>query len=209
MIDYNLQNYIETYILPQYAGFDKAHNIEHIHSVIKESLNLARNQKVDENKVYAIAAYHDLGMPRGRKLHHIYSAELLKADQHLRQWFNADDIKEMSEAVEDHRASSDHIPRSIYGKIIAEADRDISPEKILRRTIQFGLKNSPAFDKKAQIERAISHLHEKYAEGGYLKLYLHSKKNEEGLNALRQIIKNEPDLIKRLTQFYDKEIKSN
>lgn len=36
----------------------------------------------------------------------------------------------MKEAVEDHRASSSRQPRSIYGKIVAEADRDIDVHEI-------------------------------------------------------------------------------
>lgn len=42
----------------------------------------------------------------------------------------------MREAVEDHRASSDHEPRSIYGKIVAEADRIIDTDTTLRRTVR-------------------------------------------------------------------------
>ena len=37
-------------------------------------------------------------------------------------------------AAKDHRASSDHEPRDIYGKIVAEADRQIVPETVIRRT---------------------------------------------------------------------------
>ncbi len=52
----------------------------------------------------------------------------------------------MREAVEDHRASTDHEPRSLYGKIVAEADRIIDPDTTLRRTVQYGLKQNPAAD---------------------------------------------------------------
>jgi uncharacterized protein len=41
----------------------------------------------------------------------------------------------MKEAVEDHRASSSRQPRSIYGKIVAEADRDIDTHEIFLRAI--------------------------------------------------------------------------
>ena len=42
----------------------------------------------------------------------------------------------MGEAVEDHRASSGHRPRSEYGLIVAEADRFIDPETIIRRPLK-------------------------------------------------------------------------
>ena len=54
----------------------------------------------------------------------------------------------MKEAVEDHRASNKHVPRSIYGKIVAEADRIIDPDITLRRTVQYGLSNYPELDKE-------------------------------------------------------------
>lgn len=43
----------------------------------------------------------------------------------------------MSEAIEDHRASLEYIPRSIYGKIISSADRNTSIEDILKRTYEY------------------------------------------------------------------------
>ena len=34
-----LQNYVRQSIIPQYANFDKAHQIDHVEKVIEESLN--------------------------------------------------------------------------------------------------------------------------------------------------------------------------
>ena len=67
-------------------------------------------------------------------------------DARLKRWFSAEKIKLMKEAIEDHRASASHAPRSLYGKIIAEADRDIVPEVVFRRTVEFGLANYPELD---------------------------------------------------------------
>ena len=67
----------------------------------------------------------------------------------------------MKEAVEDHRASNKHVPRSIYGKIVAEADRIIDPDITLRRTVQYGLSNYPELDKEKQYIRFLTHLKEK------------------------------------------------
>lgn len=98
---------------------------EHARTVIEQSLALARHYQVDRQMVYAIAAYHDVGLEKGREMHHIHSGEILAADTKLRQWFSPQQIAVMREAVEDHRASSDHEPRTIYGRIVAEADRCI------------------------------------------------------------------------------------
>ncbi len=140
---------------------------------------------------YTIAAYHDIGLCVDRENHHINSGKMLQEDMNLRKWFTEEEIVLMREAVEDHRASSKHAPRSIFGCIVAEADRDIDPDTILRRTIQFGLKRNPEWDFETHFQRALQHMHEKYAEGGYIKLWLNSKRNADGLRALREIINNE------------------
>ncbi len=54
-----------------------------------------------------------------------------------------EEIETVAQAAEDHRASSDHDPRSIYGRIVAEADRLIDPVTIIRRTIQYVLSHYP------------------------------------------------------------------
>ena len=97
----------------------------------------------DIDMAYTIAAYHDLGLEGPRAIHHLTSGKILMADARLKRWFSADQIKLMKEAVEDHRASASHAPRSIYGKIVAEADRNLEPETVFRRTIQFGISHYP------------------------------------------------------------------
>ena len=144
IVNKNLVKYIETMIIPRYADFDKGHNIEHVNTVINESLKLASQCNEKLEYAYVIAAYHDLGLCEGRELHHIVSGKILEADTRLSQWFLLDEIKLMKEAVEDHRASSKTPPRSIYGRIVAEADRDIVPLKIIKRTIQYSMKNTPS-----------------------------------------------------------------
>lgn len=137
----DLVEYIETTILPRYSMFDKAHNMAHVTSVIRRSLDLVRATGADINMVYVIAAYHDIGMSGPRAVHHITGGRILAGDMRLRKWFSPEQIKIMKEAIEDHRASASHAPRSIYGKIVAEADRDMTPDTVFRRTVQFGLAN--------------------------------------------------------------------
>ena len=137
----DLVEFIETQILPKYAEFDRAHNMEHVTRVIRSSLDLVRVTGADINMVYTIAAYHDLGMVGHRADHHIRGGKILERDARLKKWFSPEQIKIMKEAVEDHRASASRAPRSIYGKIVAEADRDIDTGIVIRRTVQFGLAN--------------------------------------------------------------------
>lgn len=165
-----LQNYVRQIIIPQYTNFDKAHQIDHVEKVIEESLKLAAHYEVDYSMVYVIAAYHDLGLYEGREFHHITSGKVLLADETLRRWFTDEQLLQMKEAIEDHRASNKQAPRTIYGMIVAEADRIIDPEVTLRRTVQYGLSHYLEMDKEEQYARFRKHLTEKYAEGGYLEV---------------------------------------
>lgn len=185
-----IERYIEEQIIPRYTAFDRAHSINHVRTVITESLALTEHYDVDRRIVYVTAAYHDLGLCEGRERHHIVSGEIVRADQQLCKWFSGDEIELIACAVEDHRASSDHEPRSIYGRIVAEADRVIDPEITLRRTVQYGLANYPQLDIEGQYARFCTHLQEKYAEGGYLRLWIPESKNGARLAELRQLIKN-------------------
>ena len=202
-----LKEYIETEIIPRYAGFDKAHNLDHAQTVINESMEIADHYpEVNRNMVYATAAYHDTGLVEGREFHHLASGKIVEADAMLRQWFTEEEIRQMKEAVEDHRASSDHEPRSIYGRIVAEADRIISPDTTLRRTVQYGLKNYPELDKEGQYRRFCQHLQNKYAEGGYLKLWIPFSKNATKLQELRKLIGNPVFLRETLEKLFREEI---
>ena len=164
----DLVEFIETKILPQYAAFDAAHNMEHVTRVIRHSLELVKVTGADVNMVYAIAAYHDLGMSGPRAVHHLTGGKILAADARLKKWFSPEQLKVMREAVEDHRASASHSPRSIYGKIVAEADRDIEKDVVIRRTIQYGLANYPQLDHEGQWKRFKEHMDNKYSKDGYI-----------------------------------------
>ena len=144
--------------------------------------------------LYAAAACHDLGLAVDRKTHHLESGRIIRADARLAEWFSPDQIETIAQAAEDHRASATTPPRSIYGRLVAEADRLIVPETIIRRTIQFGLSHYPELDKEGHWQRTLEHLHEKYAKGGYLHLLIPGSPNEEPLERLRAIIRDETKL---------------
>ncbi len=201
-IPIELCEHIRERIIPQYASFDKAHQIDHAEKVIEESLKLALHYEVDSAMVYTIAAYHDLGLYEGREFHHIVSGRILLADEILHRWFTDEQMLQMKEAIEDHRASNRDAPRSIYGKIVAEADRIIDPEITLRRTVQYGLSHYPEMDKEQQYERFRKHLADKYVEGGYLKLWIPQSDNAGRLAELRHLIANEEKLREVFNKLY-------
>ena len=201
----DLEQYVSQSILPQYDAFDGGHKRDHAEAVIRESLVLAREHGADEQMAYVIAAYHDLGLRYDRETHHIRSGEILMEDERLRQWFTEEQLLIMREAIEDHRASGKNPPRTIYGAIVAEADRQIIPETVIARTMAYSAKLYPDGDFETLYARSREHLLEKYAEGGYMRLWLHSERNVRSLEDLRAIIRDEKRLRALCEQWYRSE----
>ena len=210
MIDNNvsldLMEFVETQILPRYANFDQAHRLNHVNHVIKQSLALARKIGADINMAYVTAAYHDLGLEGPRAIHHLTSGKILISDTRLKKWFSAEQMKIMKEAVEDHRASASRQPRSIYGKIVAEADRDLDTEVVFRRAIQFGLEKYPDISPEQQWERFVMHMTEKYSVNGYIKLWIPNSPNRNKLKQIQTIIESKSMLREWFDMIYQQEV---
>ena len=202
----DLIEYVEKEIIPRYDSFDGAHRRDHARLVIRQSLRYARHiPELDKDMVYCIAAYHDLGLKHGRENHHIDSGVIVKNDAFLNQMFTLEQITVIKEAVEDHRASGKTAPRSDYGKVVADADRFIEPETIIRRTIQYGLANYPDLDRTGHFERTLSHLEKKYGPQGYIRIWLPWSDNLERLHKLHELIADRARLAGIFNNIFDKE----
>ena len=213
-----IDNYIYQVIVPEYARFDAAHRENHAHDVINQAMKLLDSMDqwiavqadiddqwhtpVDREILKMAAACHDLGLINGRDRHHLDSGKIIRNDENLRKWFNEEDIETIAQAAEDHRASADNEPRSIYGKLVAEADRLIDAQTIITRTIQFGFKHYPGLEPEGHIERAISHLKEKYGKGGYLKLWIPWSDNASNLHALQDLIADDIAIRSEVERVY-------
>lgn len=215
----SLEHYIYGEVVPRYSEFDAAHKEDHALTVISQALKLMNDRHewlsthsdadpiwqadIDPNVLLTAAACHDLGLVNGRDRHHLDSGEIIRNDARLREWFNDAEIEVIAQAAEDHRASGTSSPRSLYGMIVAEADRLIDGETIIRRTIQFGFKHYPGLDRQAHIDRAIEHLHEKYGRGGYMKLWIPWSDNAVRLSALHELIDDPVALLKEVERIYE------
>lgn len=209
LINKDLKIYIETSIIPQYNRNEQAHGIDHINYVIRRSFKLIgqNNLKVDYNKVYVIAAYHDIGHYIDPKKHEIISAKIMSEDENLKQYFSDEDLIIIKEAIEDHRASSDHEPRSIYGKIISSADRNNTVEQCLERSYYYGKRLNPELTQRELYERAFKHLNEKFGYNGYAKFFLRDKEYEKFLKDIREVLKDKEEFCK-LQEEYIKKLES-
>lgn len=205
-VDESLIKYVEAEIIPRYAAFDKAHRADHVKMVIEQSLKLAAEvPSADPDMVYAVAAFHDLGLVNGRENHHWDSRLILENDAFIRAMFAPEQIRLMGEAVEDHRASKSGRPRNIYGMIVAEADRFIDCDTIIRRTVQYGLMHYPDLDREGHYRRSVEHLKEKYGAGGYLKIWMPQSDNAARLEELRRVMADSQALRDKFDRVFDEE----
>lgn len=178
-------NYIKKNILPQYEKNDSGHGIEHIRYVTERCMRFAEQfENINTDMLYAIASFHDIAHHIDKKNHEVLSAKMFYENEDMKAFFSQEERLIIKEAIEDHRASADRIPRSDYGKIISSADRSTDVEEFLRRTHAYTLKHQPDCTENEMIERAYTHTKEKYGSEGYAKHYV----EDEEYNLLREKI---------------------
>ena len=111
----------------------------------------------------------------------------------------------MRQAVDDHRASNKNVPRSLYGKVVADADRELNIERIVYRALLYGWSNYPLLTKEEQYARRKEHITRKYGAGGYLKLSLELHSQVVSLNEIKEIVHDESRLSIMFDTIYEEE----
>ncbi|MGD9901616.1 MAG: HD domain-containing protein [Spirochaetales bacterium] len=204
MIKRAIKNYIEKHILPIYDTFDKGHDSEHINEVIERSLRYAKNidESLNIDMVYVVAAYHDYGMQIERKGHNFHSGKLLREDKNLKKWFNEEEIETMAQAVEDHSTSLNREPRSIYGKIVCDADKDDNLDRSLTRALEFCLSHFKDNSKEQHFEDTFKQMCLKYGDNQLVKFYLKDSQSEEYLRNIKALTKNKDLAFKKFEELW-------
>lgn len=180
-VNTKIKEYVKENIFPDYDPH-AGHGLPHINYVIRRSLNFAEQApEVNIDMVYTIAAYHDIGRKVDNEHHEIESAKIFLNDDFMKDIFNVNERKLIAEAIEDHRASSKHEPRSIYGKIVSSADRNNSVEQILDRIYDYTKSLHPDFTEDEILADACLHLRKKYGKNGYAssKMFFHDPDYEQ------------------------------
>lgn len=173
MMNDNLIKYIQNNVFPEYSKNEKGHGIEHIRYVIDRCMRFAKQfDDIDLNILYTIAAFHDIGHYIDKKNHEKLSAEMFYQNEDMKQFFTEEERIIIKEGIEDHRASSNSVPRSDYGKIISSADRSTDVNEFLKRTHSYTLKHNPDATLNEMLERAYNHTKDKYGKSGYAKSYV-------------------------------------
>lgn len=199
LVSKDLYNYVINEVLKMYKLNGKAHNEEHIKIVLSRALEMLEKYKeINPNILFTAVAFHDIGDHIDRDNHEIVSAKIMMEDEKLDEFFNADEKEIIKQVIEDHRASKGKIPRSIYGKILASADKNVEVSGYFTRACAYGLEHYPDFTEEQQIDRVYEHAIEKFGKNGYAvnKYYVQDDKYAKYLQELQ-------DLIEDKDKFYE------
>ena len=195
-INSKLKEYIENNIFPEYQKNDQGHNLEHINYVINRSFKFANTvPNINYDIVYTVASYHDIGHHIDPKTHEIISAEIMYNDNNLKNFFNDEKRLIIKEAIEDHRASSKHQPRSIYGKIVSTADRNNTVKACLKRSYLYNKKLEPTSTDEQLFEKAYKALNLKFGENRYAKFFFEDEEYENFLLEIRNLLSDKNSFI--------------
>jgi len=218
-INKKLKKHIKENIIPAYKSANKAHSVEHIKNVIEYAIMLARELHLNLDIIYTAAAYHDIGIlgwgcrdnkashKHLRKYHHIYSARAVMQSNALRDFFNIKELKIISDACLDHRASNPKQPSSIFGKVIADADRldGFELDVLFQRCLDyenFKYPNKEIDEIKADI---YNHINDKYSFNGYafdsLYLKITKMKFEEEIKRVKEVSSSRPLFEQEFTKW--------
>lgn len=173
----DLYDYINQKIKPIYKTFDKAHNLSHFIFVTKNCLEYAqelinKGYKLDLELAYTVGAFHDIGISLGREGHAKSSAKIVREDNELKKFFNSQTIEIIAQAVEDHSSHLEYEPRNIYGKIVADADRNNTMYLVFSRPIKYGIKHETHRNRESHINRVYNFVNDKFGRNGYVKYWL-------------------------------------
>lgn len=88
MINKQLEKYINENIFPLYQENDLGHNIVHIKEVIRRCfvLNKTFELNLDENMIFVMASYHDLGKHIDHEHHHLIAGKMFFEDDVYRNF---------------------------------------------------------------------------------------------------------------------------
>lgn len=195
-INPKLIEYIETHIFPNYKKNEKAHQIEHIQYVIKRSLKLCEDLKLNKEIAYTIAAYHDCGHYIDARNHEVVSAKIFYEDEWMKKYFTEEERIIIKEAIEDHRSSHHLEPRSVYGKVVSSADRNIDISVAIKRAYWYGIKYHPGYTFLEQIDRVYQYIYHRFYQNGEETMYY---KDEAYLKYVQEM----SDLLNDKTAFIE------
>ena len=191
-----LKKYLNEQIKPLYKTFDKAHNLSHFKFVTENCVKytkalIEKGEEVDLEIAYVVGAMHDVGISKGREGHAKSSGEIVRNDSKLKEFFDVETIEMIAQAVEDHSSHLEYEPRSVYGKIVADADRNNTMYLVFSRPIKYGIKNEPEKNRQELIESVYKFVQKKFGRNGYVKYWLDIPETTKEQNLVWELLDDE------------------
>ena len=216
-----LKQYIESTLFPQYESLNgEAHGIGHIKQVIQRTYEIGDEyeesnpdqEPLNANIAYITAAYHDIGDHVNRKKHHIISAEMMMADKGLDAFVTPEEKLIIKEAIEDHRASKEEIPRTIYGRLVLTADRNNELQDFFERRIKTSMERHPEFTEEQILDEVYKSSYKKFGRNSGYALkkpgYLPSKKLEAHFERITELLDDEEKFKEEAKKYLKKYVSS-
>ena len=105
---------------------DSAHDFEHVMRVYKNAQKICKTEKANKTLVLIAVLLHDIvSYPKSDKRSKTSSIKSADKSKEILEKYNLskEDIKIISDAINDHSFSQNKIPVTIEGKILQDADR--------------------------------------------------------------------------------------
>lgn len=208
-MDKKLKQYIIKNIKSKYKTFDKGHNTAHYNFVTTNCVNYGKQLQekgmdIDLDIAYIVGAYHDIGIMYGREGHALSSGKIVRSDTTLAQYYTKETIELIAQAVEDHSSHLTYEPRSIYGKIVADADRNNTQYLVFSRPIKYGLKNEPkSYTKEQHLDRVYNFVNQKFGKNGYVKYWLDIPDTRKEQQKVWELLDDKPACMQYLSGLFD------
>lgn len=207
-MDKKLKDYITLNIKTKYKGFDRGHNVSHFNFVTNNCINyskqlIKRGENVDIDIAYIVGAYHDIGLIYGRENHAISSGKIVRSDEMLKKYYSDETIEIIAQAVEDHSSHLDQKPRSIYGKIVADADRNNTKYLVFSRPIKYILNQKTSLTKQEHLERVYNFVQNKFGKNGYVKYWLDISDTQKEQEEVWNLLENREKCLAYIEGLFD------
>jgi len=197
-INPELKEYVEREIFPEYEKNNDGHGINHIVQVLKRSFTLSKQLKdINLDMVYTIAAFHDIGHHINKEEHEIVSANMFYENEKMKEFFTEEERIIIKEAIEDHRSSLEGEPRSVYGKLIASADRTPDLKTMVTRTRAYSMKHFKEMTEDEMFERERAELRNRFSKEND-RCYIKDEEYEKFLNDIADITSD----IEKYKEYY-------
>lgn len=177
-------DFLNKEIKPCYKTFDKAHNLAHYKFVTENCIEygkelIKQGYDIDLELAYLVGALHDIGILNGRDNHAKSSARFVRENEFLNNFYSKDIVNLIADAVEDHSSNLEYEPRNIYGKIVADADRNNSVYLVFSRPVKYRLSHSKEMSREKMAYDVYDFVDKKFGRNGYVRYHLNIQKTRK------------------------------